>query len=104
MEIKQRAGVTTKSIICDHARPSRELCPGTRLINEVRMHAPQFRVSSYCGAGACVAVAPLEDGGVAVRDDKSKDGPWLTFTPTEWTAFVAGVKDGEFDLGTLSST
>lgn len=25
-------------------------------------------------------------------------GPVLTFTPTEWAAFIAGTKDGEFDL------
>ncbi|MFC8362027.1 DUF397 domain-containing protein [Streptomyces griseorubiginosus] len=46
----------------------------------------------------CVEVAPLSDGGRAVRDTKDKTGPILMFTPTEWTAFVVGVKASEFDL------
>ena len=33
----------------------------------------------------------------AERDD-SPGGPVLTFTQQEWAAFVAGVKNGEFDL------
>jgi hypothetical protein len=35
---------------------------------------------------------------VAVRDSKDPDGPALIFTPDEWHAFAAGMKDGEFDL------
>jgi hypothetical protein len=35
---------------------------------------------------------------ITVRDGKNPDGPKLIFTPDEWHAFVAGVKDGEFDL------
>ena len=35
---------------------------------------------------------------ITVRDAKNPDGPKLIFTPDEWDAFVAGVKDGEFDL------
>jgi len=35
---------------------------------------------------------------ITVRDAKHPDGPKLVFTPDEWHAFVAGVKDGEFDL------
>jgi hypothetical protein len=45
----------------------------------------------------CVEVAELE-GGVALRDSKDKAGPVLTFTQAEWEAFIAGAKDGEFDL------
>lgn len=45
----------------------------------------------------CVEVAFI-DGGVAVRDSKDPDGPVLRFTAAEWTAFVGGAKDGEFDL------
>jgi hypothetical protein len=33
-----------------------------------------------------------------VRDSKDQAGPILVFTPAEWSAFVAGVKGGEFDL------
>ena len=40
----------------------------------------------------------LPDGDVAVRDSKDRDGPVLRYTPREWRAFIAGVKDGEFEL------
>lgn len=57
-----------------------------------------WRKSSYSqGCSNCVEVAPLADG-VAVRDSKDQDGPVLQFTPSEWGAFIAGVRDGEFDL------
>jgi hypothetical protein len=46
----------------------------------------------------CVEVAPLPDGGMLVRDSKLGDAsPVLRFTAAEWRAFVAGVRDGEFD-------
>ncbi|MET8872287.1 DUF397 domain-containing protein [Nocardia sp. NPDC004604] len=44
-----------------------------------------------------VEVALLAEGHVALRDGKNPDGPVLVFTPGEWTAFTAGVHDGEFD-------
>jgi len=46
----------------------------------------------------CVETAFLADGRVAVRDSKDRGGPALVYTPREWRAFVAGAKDGEFDL------
>ncbi|MFJ9629005.1 DUF397 domain-containing protein [Streptomyces sp. NPDC101175] len=46
----------------------------------------------------CVEVAPLSDGGRAVRDSKDKTGPILQFTPTKWAAFVVGVKASGFEL------
>ncbi|MDQ2710520.1 MAG: DUF397 domain-containing protein [Actinomycetota bacterium] len=50
------------------------------------------------GAANCVEVALLPDGSVKLRDSKTGEaGPVLTFTPSEWTAFLAGVRDGEFD-------
>ena len=49
------------------------------------------------GQGQCVEVARL-DQAIAVRDSKDPSGPALTFTPAEWAAFIAGAKDGEFDL------
>ena len=39
------------------------------------------------------------DEGVGVRDSKNPTGSVLFFTYAEWDAFVAGAKDGEFDLG-----
>ncbi|HEV2639403.1 MAG TPA: DUF397 domain-containing protein [Actinocrinis sp.] len=57
-----------------------------------------WRKASYSNTqgGNCVEVADLPDG-MAVRDSKDPDGPTLQFTLAEWQAFVAGIKDGEFD-------
>jgi len=33
-----------------------------------------------------------------VRDSKDPNGPILRFTREEWSAFVGGTKEGEFDL------
>lgn len=48
--------------------------------------------------GACVEVA-FDGNEVLVRDSKDRgNGPILKFRPAEWDAFVAGAKDGEFDV------
>ncbi|GLW32978.1 DUF397 domain-containing protein [Actinoplanes regularis] len=47
--------------------------------------------------GNCVEITQLPDGGWAIRDSKSPDGPVLFFTLAEWDAFVSGIKGGEFD-------
>ena len=58
-----------------------------------------WRTSAHSGAnGNCVEVAGNLPGVVAVRDSKDQGGPVLAFAPQEWSAFVAAVKDGEFDL------
>lgn len=64
-----------------------------------QLRAAAWRTSSYSGAnGDCVEVADLPDGRRAVRDSKDCGrGPTLLFTSSEWSAFVAGVKAGEFD-------
>lgn len=48
------------------------------------------------GSGNCVEVAELQDGQRLVRDSKNPSGGILTFTPSEWRAFIEGAKDGEF--------
>jgi Domain of unknown function (DUF397) len=56
--------------------------------------------SSYSGGnGACVEVASRAVTTVSVRDSKDPQGPALGFTPESWTAFVADVSRGAFDLG-----
>ena len=67
----------------------------------VDLEAAQWRKSSYSGGsgGNCVEVARNRPGIVAVRDSKDPRGPRLILTPAEWSAFTAGVRAGEFDLG-----
>lgn len=54
--------------------------------------------SSYSNGdgGACIEVAVM-GGARAVRDSKNPTGPDLTFTATEWAAFTAAIRTGEFD-------
>lgn len=61
--------------------------------------AASWFTSSYSGGnnGNCVEVA-FVPGWVGVRDTKQHGrGPTLAFTPAEWDAFLAGVRDGEFE-------
>ena len=48
-------------------------------------------------SGACVEVAPLADGEIAVRNSRHPSGPVLIYTRAEIAAFLAGAKAGEFD-------
>ena len=54
--------------------------------------------SRACSSDGCVEVAYLADGSVAVRDSKDAAKPAHVFNHEEWSAFIAGVKGGEFDL------
>jgi len=63
-----------------------------------------WRVSSLCsGNGECVAVAKLPNGDIALSDTKEpkelkeRTSLVLRFSASEWRAFVAGVRAGEFD-------
>jgi hypothetical protein len=56
-----------------------------------------WRKSSFSHSNGCVEVAPLPHGGVALRDSKNPDGGTLRYTHHEWTAFLAGVRNDEFD-------
>lgn len=49
-------------------------------------------------AGHCVEATLQADGAVRVLDTKHRNRGYLEFTPDEWFAFLAGAKDGEFDL------
>jgi Domain of unknown function (DUF397) len=48
-------------------------------------------------SGSCVEVAQLAGGEIAVRNSRHPSGPALIYTRAEIAAFVAGVKNGEFD-------
>jgi hypothetical protein len=50
------------------------------------------------GGDNCVEVGLADDGTIGVRDTKQHGlGPILEFTPSEWAAFLGGVRTGEFD-------
>jgi hypothetical protein len=50
--------------------------------------------------GNCVEVAELPDNKIGVRDskDNAPGCPALFFTFPEWSAFVTGLKEGDFDF------
>jgi hypothetical protein len=47
--------------------------------------------------GNCVELARLAGSEVAIRNSRHPAGPALVFTGAELDAFLAGVKDGDFD-------
>ncbi|MBB5868643.1 hypothetical protein F4553_002022 [Allocatelliglobosispora scoriae] len=59
-----------------------------------------WRVSTRSGTnGACVE-ARYADEQVHLRDSKDREGGQLAFNAGDWSAFIEGVKAGEFDLTT----
>ncbi|MDX3378894.1 DUF397 domain-containing protein [Streptomyces sp. ME02-6991-2A] len=62
---------------------------------------PQWFTSSYSdNGGNCVEVAVnlvASQGIVPVRDSKCVDGPVVDVRTAAFSAFVAGVQDGELD-------
>jgi hypothetical protein len=63
-----------------------------------QLGAVQWRKSRASNpSGNCVEVATLPGGDVAVRNSRHPSGPALVYTRAEVAAFLAGVRDGEFD-------
>jgi len=58
--------------------------------------ATWFKSSYSNGTGECIEIAVVRDI-VAMRDSKDPSGPTLVFTPGEFSAFVRGAADGEFN-------
>ena len=58
----------------------------------------QWIRSRMCSADGCVEVAHLPGGHVALRDSKDISKAAHVFDGEEWAAFIAGAKNGEFDL------
>jgi hypothetical protein len=56
-----------------------------------------WRKSNNSLESNCVEVGTAADGTRGVRDSEDRDGAQLRFTAGQWTAFVKGVKDGQFD-------
>jgi hypothetical protein len=55
-----------------------------------------WRIAQKCNGGTCIRVASNGDA-VFIGDSKSSGGPVLRYTRDEWTTFVDGVKQGDFD-------
>ena len=57
-----------------------------------------WRKSTRSAGGAnCVEFAATHDA-IGLRDSKDPDGAVLAFPADVWRDFVAGVRNGEFDL------
>jgi uncharacterized protein DUF397 len=74
---------------------------GSRGYNGVpagELSGARWRKSARSSAqGNCVELARLSGAGVAIRNSRHPQGPALIFTHAELDAFLAGVKDGDFD-------
>lgn len=65
-----------------------------------RLTGAAWRKSTRSQTSNCVEVAPLGAGPVtmALRDSKDPSGPVLLFNRAGWLGFIAGAKNGQFDL------
>jgi uncharacterized protein DUF397 len=57
---------------------------------------PIWHTSRRCDGGSCVEVGSREES-VLIRKSADPEGNIVTVNRDEWRAFVAGVKDGDFD-------
>lgn len=64
------------------------------------MTEPQFFKSSYSSnGGACIEIAAnlaVSHGVIPVRDSKNPGGPTLGLTTHAFSAFITGIKSGDF--------
>ncbi|ACZ90492.1 DUF397 domain-containing protein [Streptosporangium roseum] len=66
-------------------------------MQQADLSGAHWRKSSLSADGpSCVEVAFVDDA-VAVRDTKDREGGTLVFRRDKWTAFVGGIKNGDFD-------
>jgi hypothetical protein len=67
-------------------------------VSDYDLSSASWITSRACNNSACVQVAHLPGGMVALRDSKDIAKRAHVFDSEEWAAFVTGVKAGEFDL------
>lgn len=56
----------------------------------------EFKNSSFCGVGACIQVTD-KDSTIFIRQSENPK-IIISVSKEEWSAFIAGVKNGEFDF------
>jgi Domain of unknown function (DUF397) len=65
--------------------------------------ATPWQRSSFCANGSCVEVG-YDGETILIRDSKRRAQSPLKFDVDEFSAFVAGIRNGEFDHFTLGAT
>ena len=70
-----------------------------RGVTAAQVNGASWRKSSFSSMnGSCVEIGRLLANSIGVRDSKDNGtGPVLVFTESEWSAFISGAKDGQFD-------
>ena len=66
-------------------------------MSDAELSGAKWRKSTASGGDNCAEVAFVA-GSVLMRHSHHPSAPVLAFSPSEWTAFLAGVRNGEFDL------
>jgi hypothetical protein len=74
-----------------------EIMSGEVMLSDVeRSNLTWLKAQSSTINGQCVEIASIADK-VAMRDSKDPDGPILVYTSAEFSAFLEGARNGEFD-------
>jgi hypothetical protein len=81
------------------AAPSWKRYGQARGVAPAQVRGASWRKSSFSNYnGSCVEAGRLQPGFIGVRDTKdNSSGPVLIFTDREWSAFISGAKEGQFD-------
>ena len=76
--------------------------PGAVEAEELASVGWHISTRSDDNGGCCVEAGPLRDGSgrVAVRHSYHPNDAVIVYTRSEWEAFTAGVRGGEFDFPT----
>jgi Domain of unknown function (DUF397) len=77
--------------------------PEKIMLSEAERSALSWLKAQASSATGCVEIASTVDR-IAMRDSKDPDGPILVYTPTEFSAFLEGARNREFDHLVRSSS
>lgn len=56
-----------------------------------------YRRAKRCQVGDCLEVGRLPNGRISLRNSRAPHEPPLEIDSDEWSIFLLGVKDGDFD-------